>query len=72
MLRRACSTACGTTAAAHIGGRGEGAEYRGCRYTEAERIINNQYLVDTVAYTTAGAERTTFADAEMAVNIRQS
>jgi outer membrane protein TolC len=40
---------------------------------EAERIINNQYLTGTVAYTSViVAEQTALADAETAVNIRQS
>ena len=40
---------------------------------EAERIINNQYLAGTVAYTSViVAEQTALADAETAVNIRQS
>ena len=40
---------------------------------EAERIINNQYLAGTVAYTSViVAEQTALANAETAVNIRQS
>jgi NodT family efflux transporter outer membrane factor (OMF) lipoprotein len=40
---------------------------------EAERIINNQYLAGTVAYTSViVAEQTALADAETAVSIRQS
>jgi NodT family efflux transporter outer membrane factor (OMF) lipoprotein len=40
---------------------------------EAERIINNQYLAGTVAYTSViVAQQTALADAETAVNIRQS
>ena len=40
---------------------------------EAERIINNQYLAGTVAYTSViVAEQTELANAETAVNIRQS
>ncbi|MBO0737911.1 MAG: efflux transporter outer membrane subunit [Alphaproteobacteria bacterium] len=40
---------------------------------EAERVINNQYLAGTVAYTSViVAEQTALADAETAVNIRQS
>jgi NodT family efflux transporter outer membrane factor (OMF) lipoprotein len=40
---------------------------------EAERIINNQYLGGTVAYTSVVvAEQTALADAETAVTIRQS
>jgi NodT family efflux transporter outer membrane factor (OMF) lipoprotein len=40
---------------------------------EAERIINNQYLAGIVAYTSVVvAEQTALADAETAVNIRQS
>ena len=40
---------------------------------EAERIINNQYLAGTVAYTSViVAEQTALSDAETAVNIRQS
>jgi NodT family efflux transporter outer membrane factor (OMF) lipoprotein len=40
---------------------------------EAERIINNQYLAGVVAYTSViVAEQTALADAETAVNIRQS
>ncbi len=40
---------------------------------EAERIINNQYIAGTVAYTSVVvAEQTALADAETAVNIRQS
>jgi NodT family efflux transporter outer membrane factor (OMF) lipoprotein len=40
---------------------------------EAERIINNQYLAGTVAYTSViVAEQTALADAETALNIRQS
>ncbi|HTV89154.1 MAG TPA: efflux transporter outer membrane subunit [Stellaceae bacterium] len=40
---------------------------------EAERVINNQYLAGTVAYTSViVAEETALADAESAVNIRQS
>jgi NodT family efflux transporter outer membrane factor (OMF) lipoprotein len=40
---------------------------------EAERIINNQYLAGTVAYTSViVAQTTALADAETAVNIRQS
>ena len=39
---------------------------------EAERIINNQYLAGTVAYTSViVAEQTALSDAETAVNIRQ-
>jgi NodT family efflux transporter outer membrane factor (OMF) lipoprotein len=40
---------------------------------EAARIINNQYLAGTVAYTSViVADQTALADAETAVNIRQS
>jgi NodT family efflux transporter outer membrane factor (OMF) lipoprotein len=40
---------------------------------EAERIINNQYLAGTVAYTSViVAEQTALADAVSAVNIRQN
>lgn len=40
---------------------------------EAERVINNQYLAGTVAYTSViVAQQTALADAETAVNIRQS
>ncbi len=40
---------------------------------EAERIINNQYLAGTVAYTSViVAQQTALSDAETAVNIRQS
>jgi len=40
---------------------------------EAARIINNQYLAGTVAYTSVVvADQTALADAEAAVNIRQS
>jgi NodT family efflux transporter outer membrane factor (OMF) lipoprotein len=40
---------------------------------EAERIINNQFLAGTVAYTSViVAEQTALGDAETAVNIRQS
>jgi NodT family efflux transporter outer membrane factor (OMF) lipoprotein len=40
---------------------------------EAERIINNQYLAGTVAYTSVVvAQQTALANAETAVNIRQS
>jgi NodT family efflux transporter outer membrane factor (OMF) lipoprotein len=40
---------------------------------EASRIINNQYLAGTVAYTSViVAEQTALANAETAVNIRQS
>jgi outer membrane protein TolC len=40
---------------------------------EAERIINNQYLAGTVAYTSViVAEQTALSDAETAVNTGQS
>jgi len=40
---------------------------------EAARILNNQYLAGTVAYTSViVADQTALADAETAVNIRQS
>jgi NodT family efflux transporter outer membrane factor (OMF) lipoprotein len=40
---------------------------------EAERIINNQYLAGTVAYTSViVAQQTALSNAETAVNIRQS
>jgi outer membrane protein TolC len=40
---------------------------------EAQRIINNQYLAGTVAYTSViVAEQTALGDAETAVSIRQS
>ncbi len=40
---------------------------------EAERVINNQYLAGTVAYTSVVvAEQTALADAETALNIRSS
>ena len=40
---------------------------------EAARILNNQYLAGTVAFTSViVADQTALADAETAVNIRQS
>ncbi|HEY1261197.1 MAG TPA: efflux transporter outer membrane subunit [Stellaceae bacterium] len=40
---------------------------------EAERVLNNQYLAGTVAYTSViVAEQTALSDAETALNIRQS
>ena len=40
---------------------------------EAERIINNQYLAGTVAYTSViVAQQTALSNAETAVNMRQS